>query len=169
MVENGADLQKAKRNDGLLPIHFAASNNDVHLLEYILEQAENAKTAANMTNEEGWTPGHFAGFLNNFDSLNLLIENGADLRLKNRNGLSCFDEVVRSDNADLFECVWPYAKNLKRDLNEVSQQTNSQITLSTCFLESFVRLYSLGSRTGWQQNATSSPLKVQRVSQSDLQ
>ena len=101
-----------------------------------------------MTNNEGWTPGHFAGFLNNFDSLNLLIENGADLRLKNRNGLSCFDEVVRSDNADLFECVWPYAKNLKRDLNVVSQKIIPQITPYLCLLESFVRVRTLGSWPG---------------------
>ena len=36
LVENGADLMKAKKNDGLASVHFAASNNDVHLLDYIL-------------------------------------------------------------------------------------------------------------------------------------
>ena len=36
LVENGASLHKAKRDDGLAPVHFAASNNDIHLLDYIL-------------------------------------------------------------------------------------------------------------------------------------
>jgi hypothetical protein len=72
---------------------------------------------SNLTNNEGWTPAHFAGFLNNFDALNLLIENGAELNIKNKNGLSTFDEIVRHDHSDLFECVWPYAKLVKRDLN----------------------------------------------------
>mmetsp|Transcript_26211 Transcript_26211/g.30627 ORF Transcript_26211/g.30627 Transcript_26211/m.30627 type:complete len:276 (+) Transcript_26211:63-890(+) len=118
MVENGADLLKQKKGDGLSSVHFAASNNDVHLLDYIFSQAENAKSVSNIESNEGWTPSHFAGFLNNFDSLNLLIEQGADLTSRNKNGLSCFDEIVRSDNSELFECIWPFAKKVKRDLNE---------------------------------------------------
>ena len=35
LVENGADILMAKLDDGLAPIHFAASNNDLHLLDYI--------------------------------------------------------------------------------------------------------------------------------------
>ncbi len=117
---------KAKKDDGLTSIHFAASNNDVHLLDYILSQADNTKRISNITNNEGWTPAHFAGFLNNFDSLNLLIENGAELNEKNKNGLSSFDEIVRNDHSDLFECVWPFAKNLKRDMNKVSSHLKSE-------------------------------------------
>lgn len=118
LVENGADLSKAKKDDGLLPIHFAASNNDVHLLDYILERSDNPKATVNLANDDGWTSAHFAGFLSNFDSLNLLIEHGIDLNAKNGNGLSSFDEIIRNDHAELFECVWPYAKKVKRDLSQ---------------------------------------------------
>lgn len=100
MVEHGADLLKPKKNDGLTSVHFAASNNDVHLLDFIVSHER--FTDANVENQEGWTPAHFAGFLNNFDALNLLIENGAELSRRNRNGLSCLDEIIRSDNAELF-------------------------------------------------------------------
>ena len=100
MVEHGAELMKPKRTDGLTPLHFAASNNDVHLLDFIVEHE--SFTEANVCNEEGWTPAHMAGFLNNFDALNLLLEHGADLSRPNRSGLSGFDEIVRSDNAELF-------------------------------------------------------------------
>ena len=117
LVESGAGLSKPKRGDGLLPIHFAASNNDVHLLDYILTESDNAKTAVNLANEEGWTPAHFAGFLNNFDSLNLLIENGAEMTAKNVHSLTAFDEIIRNDHQELFECVWLHAKHVKRDLS----------------------------------------------------
>ena len=110
-------MLKGKKNDGLAPVHFAASNNDVHLLDYIITSVENPKFVSNLTNNEGWSPAHFAGFLNNFDALNLLIENGAELTAKNKNGLSILDEIVRNDHSDLFECVWQYAKLVKRDLN----------------------------------------------------
>ena len=75
---------------------------------------------SNLKNKEGWTPAHFAGFLNNFDAMNLLLEHGADLSSKNSNQLTTYCEIIRNDNSDLFECIWPYAKKYKRDLNDVS-------------------------------------------------
>ena len=139
MVENGADLLKPKRDDGLASIHFAASNNDVHLVDYIMsESGLMPESVANLKNHEGWTPAHFAGFLSNFDSLNLLIENGADCSFKNKNGLSTFDEIIRNDHQELLECVWPYAKLVQRDLNEVSSNFYSNFDY---LAESFFRIY----------------------------
>ena len=54
--------------------------------------------------------------MNNFDSVNLLLEAGGDLSKKNDNGLSSFEELVRNDHKDLFECVYDHAKLIKRDL-----------------------------------------------------
>ena len=119
LFESGnCDVLKAKRTDGMTPVHFAASNNDVHLMDFILEKAHSAKYAANLPNKDGWTPTHMASFLNNFDALNLLLENGGDPTKENNNGLNSFQELVRADNDVLLECVWPYAKNLKRDLSK---------------------------------------------------
>lgn len=117
MVSHGAHVLTPKRNDGLTAVHFAASNNDIHLLDYIFSNSANPKLIANLKSKDGWTPAHLAGFLNNFDSLNLLIENGANLQLRNQNGLCTFDEIIRRDNADLLGCIWSYAKYIKRDLN----------------------------------------------------
>ena len=117
LVEGGANLLKAKR-DGLTAVHFAASNNDLHFLDYILTSVENASKVANVTNVDGWTPAHYAGFLGNFDAINLLLEHGADLKLPNSNQLTPFEEMIRNDHAELFECVWPLAKQVKRDLKK---------------------------------------------------
>ena len=57
-----------------------------------------------------------ASFMNNFDSLNILMENGADLTLRNGSGLSALEEIVRNDYKDLFECIYDKVKLLKRDL-----------------------------------------------------
>jgi ankyrin repeat protein len=54
--------------------------------------------------------------MGNFDALNLLIENGADLGKKHHHNMNCFDEMVRADNKDLFECVYLLTKNMKRNL-----------------------------------------------------
>lgn len=36
------------------------------------------------------------------DALNLLIENGADLAKKHNAEMTCFDEIIRNDNLELF-------------------------------------------------------------------
>jgi hypothetical protein len=53
------------------------------------------------------------------DSLNLLIEYGADLKKKHKYNMNCFDEIVRTDNFDLFQCVYEHTKGIKRNLKEV--------------------------------------------------
>lgn len=53
-----------------------------------------------------------AGFLNNFDALNLLMENGANIGIRNNNNLTVFEEIVRADNADLLECVYSEVKKI---------------------------------------------------------
>lgn len=83
LVQNGADLTKAKRKDGTTCLHIAASTNDIHLMDFIFKNLPSKKEMVNRKNSEGWIPAHMAAFLNNFDSLNLLIENGADIMQKN--------------------------------------------------------------------------------------
>ena len=53
------------------------------------------------------------------DSLNLLIEYGADMSLKDNSNMNTFDEIVRNDHKDLFECIYPYTRSYtnKRDLS----------------------------------------------------
>ena len=104
-------------------LHMAATINDVHVVDFILNSVEDPKRAVNIATNEGWTPSHFAGFLNNFDSLNLLLEHGSDLGKESNVGMSVVDEIIRVDNADLFECIFPHVKNMKRDTSKVSLST----------------------------------------------
>ena len=118
LISNGANVIKSKK-DGINPFHVAASNNDIHMLDYFIQL--NHHQTLEMQNVEGWTPAHMAGMLNNFDSLNLLIESGANLEKRNKNNLTVYEEIIRSDNADLFECIYSHVKasqekrNLKKE------------------------------------------------------
>ena len=78
------------------------------MLDYLIKLEKHA--TLDLQNHEGWTPAHLAGALNNFDSLNLLMEHGASITLKHSHKLSCYEEIVRSDNADLLECIYPFVK-----------------------------------------------------------
>jgi ankyrin repeat protein len=60
-------------------LHMAASTNDIQLMDFVISNIENKNEMVNQKNGEGWSAIHFSAFLNNFDSTNLLLENGADL------------------------------------------------------------------------------------------
>ena len=107
----------AKKDDGLAPIHFAASNNDLHLIDYIFSQVAEPARVSNTINHQGWTAAHFAAFLGRFDAMNMLIENGANLSMKSDIGATPIENVILNDNHVLLEALWPHAKNVKRDLN----------------------------------------------------
>ena len=104
LITHGASVTKPKR-DGMTTFHVAASNNDVQMLDYLIEL--NQHDTVDIKNQEGWTPALLAGVLDNFDSLNLLLEHGADLTEKHNANLNCYEEMVRTDNAELFECIYP--------------------------------------------------------------
>ncbi len=35
--------------------------------------------------------------------------------------MNCFDEIIKTDNLDLFQCVYPLTRNLKRNFKDVLQ------------------------------------------------
>ena len=78
------------------------------------------KAQINLKNNFGMTPAHFAANLENFDSLSLLLENGADLTLESQPNINVFSELIRNEYVELLECVWHLNKLVKRDLNKVS-------------------------------------------------
>ena len=108
-------ILRNRNKDGVTWFHIASTNNDVHTLNYLIEQKEIENL--DIQNEEGWTPSHFAAFMNNYDSLNLLIESGSDLFVKNKHQMSVFDEIVRSNDDKLLECVYSLYKKKPRDLS----------------------------------------------------
>lgn len=91
----GGNIIKPKK-DGLTCLHIAATNNNIHILSYLLENKPTK--SIDIENEEGWTPAHFAAFMNGYDSLNLLIEHGADLWYKHHQNHNVFEEIVRSND-----------------------------------------------------------------------
>ena len=43
LVDHGAQLLKPKTSDGLTALHIAATTNDVHIVDFILENVDNPK------------------------------------------------------------------------------------------------------------------------------
>jgi ankyrin repeat protein len=107
LVQCGADLMLPKQSDGINCLHIAATTNDVQLLDYIfLSLGSELKQHIHSRNNEGWTAAHFSAFLNNFDSLNFLLENGAKLTDRNDQGMTPVEEMIRNDHKDLLSCIY---------------------------------------------------------------
>ena len=80
--------------EGINCLHICASSNQIHILNYLLTKTSKVKGAVNTKSRDGWTPAHLAAFLGNFDSLNLLIEQGANLFDKHNHNMTVFDEII---------------------------------------------------------------------------
>ena len=81
LMENGADPNKASRNDGATPLMTAASNSRTRIMRLLFENGANN---VNAINRQKWTALMFAVSNNrNSDIVELLIENGARVNMQN--------------------------------------------------------------------------------------
>jgi len=60
------------------------------MLDFVI-RVKDSRLDINTKNEEGWTAAGMAGCLNNFDSLNLLLENGASIEIRNKANLTVYE------------------------------------------------------------------------------
>ncbi len=120
LVESGVDVMQVKAIDGFTPLHIAASTNDAILIDFIFHHVRDRESAVNKENTDGWTSVHMAAHLCNFDSLNLMLENGGNLLRKNQAGLSPLEEMVRNDHCDLLSCVFKKKIHSERDMSDIN-------------------------------------------------
>jgi ankyrin repeat protein len=81
--------------------------NNVRILDYAIRHHRHYNI--DMQSTDGFTPLHTAAYLNNFDSVNLLLEKGADLLVENKEGSNTYGQLIIQDHSDLLECVYPQA------------------------------------------------------------
>lgn len=89
MVKKGADVNKT----GWTPLHYAASNGHVTVIQMLLEN--HAYIDAESPN--GSTPLMMAGMYGSIEAVKLLLDEGADPLLKNQQGLTAL-EFARTGN-----------------------------------------------------------------------
>ena len=68
-------------------MHRSVLNNNIKFVEYFI----NKKDDINKQNKNGDTPLHLAFKIGNYDIIRLLLENGANIKIKNKKGITPFD------------------------------------------------------------------------------
>ena len=96
-VENDADVNKT----GWTPLHYAATTGQVAVLEYLLENS--AYIDAESPN--GSTPLMMSAMYGSPEAVKVLIQAGADLKVKNQLGLTALDFAVRGNRQNAKELI----------------------------------------------------------------
>ncbi|KAI8975530.1 ankyrin repeat-containing domain protein [Mycotypha africana] len=108
-VENVTPEMFAEKNDtGKTALHMASANNHVDIVSYILEQfakldKEKKIDLVNVKNEQGNTPLHWAALNGHYDVVELLVNNGADCKIKNNMNISPIYEAQQRNHEKVAE------------------------------------------------------------------
>jgi ankyrin repeat protein len=97
LIQKGADVNKT----GWAPLHYAASGGHPGLISLLLEN--HAYIDAESPN--GSTPLMMAAMYGNEASVKLLLQEGADTKLKNQQGLSALDFAQRGKRPDAVDAI----------------------------------------------------------------
>ncbi|CAD8143771.1 unnamed protein product [Paramecium pentaurelia] len=103
-------------------IHMVSANGHITILEQIISYSQKKNIdlhkLINHQNQYGCTPLHWAVLNNQLAIITVLLQNGADITIKNLNGLTCIDEAISLDKAEVIELL---SKNIS--LTEDQQLT----------------------------------------------
>ena len=113
LIEKGnSGVQVKTSTDNLNMMHIAAQFGSLKTLEYMhkYHYSSNIDTM----NEEKWSPLHFACFMNKFDICSYLIENDANLYLRNKQFLTPIETAILNDNFELFYALFTYHYDIKK-------------------------------------------------------
>jgi ankyrin repeat protein len=92
LIRKGADVNKT----GWTPLHYAATRGHVNIIKLLLEK--HAYIDAESPNKT--TPLMMAALYGTFNAVKLLTEEGADVLLKNEQGMTALDFAVRGKRPD---------------------------------------------------------------------
>lgn len=92
-INSGRSLN-VTTNDGDIPLHLACilSNTKIEIIELLIKESKKGNGVnINFQNEYGETPLHLACLNNRLTTIQLLLDNGADINIKDIDGKSPFD------------------------------------------------------------------------------
>ncbi|XP_050670966.1 ankyrin repeat domain-containing protein 27-like [Leptidea sinapis] len=123
LLHSGADIKKTNI-DKNTPLHMAVNNGHINCVKALIYFAEHGRKQidVNACNEGGTTPLHMAAKWGYEGIAKLLIENGADPSLQNRNGKTAFDlahnlkilHVLKSSTPNMYEYIHITSYDVKK-------------------------------------------------------
>jgi ankyrin repeat protein len=108
----GSGIDVKTKTDNLSLLHVCAQFGSLKTFEFIYKNYYYKNI--DILTEEKWSPFHFATFMNRFDISSLLIDNKADLYLRNKQFLTPLETSILNDNCDLFMILYKFHYDLEK-------------------------------------------------------
>ncbi|GBP40081.1 Protein phosphatase 1 regulatory subunit 16A [Eumeta japonica] len=80
LAKNGVDLDEPRDNQGATLLHIASANGYVKVVEFLLEN----RASTDVVDHDMWQPVHAAACWGHLEVLELLVQYGADLNVRNK-------------------------------------------------------------------------------------
>ncbi|XP_048487563.1 protein phosphatase 1 regulatory subunit 16A isoform X2 [Plutella xylostella] len=80
LYKEGADLDEPRDNQGATLLHIASANGYIKVVEFLLEN----RAATDVVDHDMWQPVHAAACWGHLEVLELLVQYGADLNVRNK-------------------------------------------------------------------------------------
>jgi len=123
-IQSGALSEEPHPKTGASALHVAAAKGYIKVMKLLLKAA----APVNAQDMDGWTPMHAAAHWAQREACELLVENGADMEVKNCVGQTAFD-VTDPDILRLLEELKKKAASLQKDkpvdLSKLQQDNHS--------------------------------------------
>eukprot|EP01091_Cochliopodium_minus_P002035 TRINITY_DN11951_c0_g1_i1.p1 TRINITY_DN11951_c0_g1~~TRINITY_DN11951_c0_g1_i1.p1 ORF type:complete len:367 (-),score=99.95 TRINITY_DN11951_c0_g1_i1:64-1074(-) len=100
-----------KNNKGITPFHSFCERNKLEIVKYLLDRGENY---LNVQNENGDTPLHLITNFNNYlarEKFILFISHKAKIDIKDKEGLTCKEKLIRDDKNDVMKLFFKEIEN----------------------------------------------------------
>ncbi|CCI49617.1 unnamed protein product [Albugo candida] len=131
LVEAGADLHQVKTPDQNSPLHEAALNGQVLILQHILyhlQSDQDMVSLVNLRNQFGNTPLHNAALAGSHKCVDELLKAHADVSIRNANGSTPLHHACYSENANC--SVIKLLVNAGCNINEEDNNGNTPLMVA---------------------------------------
>ena len=101
--EKGADLNLLTKLENLHLMHLTAHNGSLRILDYIFKK--HFAQIIDIVSPENWSPLHYACFQNKMDISSYLVDNNANLYIRNKQQMTALDLAIFKDNFQIFQAL----------------------------------------------------------------
>ena len=104
-INSGRSLN-VTTNDGDIPLHLACilSNTKIEIIELLIKESKKGNGVnINFQNEYGETPLHLSCLNDRLSTIQLLLDNGADINIKDNEGKPPFDLTTRKETQKIYD------------------------------------------------------------------
>lgn len=108
-------------------LHMVAANGYLECAELLLKCPEVCKDSLNSTNSEGNTPLHWAALNSHVPLVRLLLESGADIKIKNSVDRTPFDEAVAGEKFEVTAAIIEFLEK-SQDQKQTMQVSSESVS-----------------------------------------